>query len=123
MDLAGCRLDSVVFHSARTGQRQLPPKLVHKYGVQLPPQPRNTVAELYLGFLVGASANRSQRNLEATLARIDQQEKQIRAVEGSLSAALMENTQLTKAVKMNTDLLQESRDQVRSRREPAGQKR
>jgi len=81
------------------------------------------IAELYIGFLVGASANRSERNLEATLARIDQQEKQIRAVEGSLSAALMENTQLTKAVKMNTDLLQEIRDQVRTRREPAGQKR
>jgi low affinity Fe/Cu permease len=46
-----------------------------------------TVAELYIGFLVGASANRSERNLEATLARIDQQERQIRAVEGSLSAA------------------------------------
>jgi septal ring factor EnvC (AmiA/AmiB activator) len=72
---------------------------------------------------VGASANRSERNLEATLARIDQQETQIRAVEGSLSAALMENTQLTKSVKMNTDLLQEIRDQVRTRREPAGQKR
>jgi low affinity Fe/Cu permease len=29
-----------------------------------------TVAELYIGFLVGASSNRSERNLEATLGRI-----------------------------------------------------
>ena len=29
-----------------------------------------TVAELYFGFLVGASSNRSERNLEATLGRI-----------------------------------------------------
>jgi hypothetical protein len=35
----------------------------------------------------------------------------------------MESTQLNKAVKMNTDLLQETRDQVRTRREPARQKR
>jgi hypothetical protein len=78
-----------------------------------------TVAELYIGFLVGASTNRSERNLEATLARIDQQEKQIKTVECSLSAALKENTELTKAVKMNTDLLQEIRDQVTVAKEPA----
>jgi cell shape-determining protein MreC len=64
-----------------------------------------TVAELYIGFLVGASSNRSERNLEATLDRIDEQEKQIQAVEASLSEALRENTELTRAVKVNTDLL------------------
>jgi hypothetical protein len=78
-----------------------------------------TVAELYIGFLVGASSNRSERNLEATLARIDQQERQITSVECSLSAALSENTELTKAVKMNTDLLQELRDQLIVAKEPA----
>ena len=71
-----------------------------------------TVAELYIGFLVGASSNRSERNLEATLAWIDGQEKQIEAVESSLSTALSENTELTKAVKLNTDLLEAIRDQV-----------
>ena len=71
-----------------------------------------TVAELYIGFLVGASSNRSERNLEATLARIDDQEKQIETVEFSLSTALSENTELTKAVKTNTDLLKAIRDQV-----------
>jgi hypothetical protein len=71
-----------------------------------------TVAELYIGFLVGASSNRSERNLEATLARIDQQEKQIQAVESALSIALRENTELTKEVKANTDMLVAIRDQI-----------
>jgi uncharacterized membrane protein len=64
-----------------------------------------TVAELYIGFLVGASSNRSERNLEATLARMSQQEQQINAqaaqiedVESKLSASLDQNTQLTQAV-------------------------
>ena len=34
-----------------------------------------TVAELFIGFLVGAASNRSERNLEATLARIEQLER------------------------------------------------
>jgi hypothetical protein len=71
-----------------------------------------TVAELYIGFLVGASSNRSERNLEATLGRIDDQEKQIQAVESALSVALRENTELTKAVKVDTDLLVAIRDQI-----------
>ena len=33
-----------------------------------------TIAELYIGFLVGASSNRSERNLEMTLGRIEQLE-------------------------------------------------
>jgi hypothetical protein len=70
------------------------------------------VAELYIGFLVGASSNRSERNLEATLARIDEQEKQIQAVEVSLSDALRENTELTKAVKANTDVLEAIQGQL-----------
>lgn len=71
-----------------------------------------TVAELYIGFLVGASANRSERNLEATLARIDDQERQIQEVESALTDALSENTELTKAVKANTDLLEVIHEQV-----------
>jgi cell shape-determining protein MreC len=64
-----------------------------------------TVAELYIGFLVGASSNRSERNLERTLARMSAQEVQIRAqqtqlaeVESKLSASLEQNTKLTKEV-------------------------
>jgi low affinity Fe/Cu permease len=33
-----------------------------------------TIAELYIGFLVGASSNRSERNLEMTLGRLEQLE-------------------------------------------------
>jgi hypothetical protein len=36
-----------------------------------------TVAELYIGFLVGASSNRSERNLEVTLASLGAQEQPV----------------------------------------------
>jgi hypothetical protein len=58
-----------------------------------------TVAELYIGFLVGASSNRSERNLEDTLAQIE-------TLERSLGALIQENTDLTNKVKMDTVLLQ-----------------
>jgi hypothetical protein len=34
-----------------------------------------TVAELFIGFLVGAASNRSERNVETTLGRIEQLER------------------------------------------------
>ena len=49
------------------------------------------VAELFIGFLVAAASNRSERNLEATLSRISD-------VEDKLTEALTENTQLTAEV-------------------------
>jgi hypothetical protein len=64
-----------------------------------------TVAELYIGFLVGASSNRSERNLEATLARLGAQEEQIRVVEGRLSKTLEVNTTLTREVHELTKLI------------------
>ena len=74
-----------------------------------------TVAELYIGFLVGASSNRSERNLEATLGRMSHQEEQIKAqetqirdVEEKLSASLEQNTQLTQAVHDLTKAIHES---------------
>jgi low affinity Fe/Cu permease len=74
-----------------------------------------TVAELYIGFLVGASSNRSERNLEATLGRMSRQEEQITAqevqirdVENRLSASLDQNTQLTQAVHDLTKAIHES---------------
>ena len=66
-----------------------------------------TIAELYIGFLVGASSNRSERNLEATLARIGSQERQIKDVEEKLAAALELNTQLTREVHELTRLIHE----------------
>jgi hypothetical protein len=64
-----------------------------------------TVAELYIGFLVGASSNRSERNLEATLARISSQDEQINAVEIKLSQALDQNTALTAEIHELTKLI------------------
>lgn len=57
-----------------------------------------TIAELYIGFLVGASSNRSERNLENTLHQIANQEKQIKDVEAKLAKSLEVNTQLTREV-------------------------
>ena len=64
-----------------------------------------TVAELYIGFLVGASSNRSERNLEATLAQLGAQEEQISVVEQKLSKTLALNTSLTREVHELTKLI------------------
>src|SRR5580700_3686722 len=66
-----------------------------------------TVAELYIGFLVGASSNRSERNLEATLAHLGAQEEQIAAVEEKLSETLELNMSLTRQVHELTKLIHE----------------
>jgi low affinity Fe/Cu permease len=66
-----------------------------------------TVAELYIGFLVGASSNRSERNLEATLARIIGQDAQISSVEAKLSDALKQNMLLTSEIHALTKLIHE----------------
>ena len=57
-----------------------------------------TVAELFIGFLVAAAANRSERNLEMTLAAIAEQETQVRLVEDRLSQEMAANTVLTQEV-------------------------
>ena len=57
-----------------------------------------TVAELFIGFLVAAASNRSERNLDRTLAAIAQQETQIGEVEDGLRADLTTNTELTREV-------------------------
>jgi low affinity Fe/Cu permease len=54
-----------------------------------------TVAELFIGFLVAAASNRSERNLQVTLARISQQGKQIANMEDTLGDALAQNMSLT----------------------------
>jgi|HubBroStandDraft_1064217.scaffolds.fasta_scaffold86617_2 hypothetical protein len=64
-----------------------------------------TVAELYIGFLVGASSNRSERNLEATLASLGAQERQIKDVELKLGRTLEVNTALTREVNELTKLI------------------
>ena len=58
-----------------------------------------TVAELFIGFLVAAASNRSERNLEMTLARLGQQDEQIAGVEDRLGDSLAQNTTLTSELK------------------------
>ena len=67
-------------------------------GYNFPLNLTTTVAELFIGFLVAAAANRSERNLNVTLAAIGQQESQIQDVETKLSVALAENTALTNQI-------------------------
>lgn len=57
-----------------------------------------TVAELFIGFLVAAASNRSERNLNRTLAAIGAQEKAISDVEDRLADSLDANTELTAKV-------------------------
>lgn len=57
-----------------------------------------TVAELFIGFLVAAAANRSERNLALTLAAIADQERTIEVVEDRLASEMQENTDLTRQV-------------------------
>jgi cell division protein FtsB len=72
-----------------------------------------TVAELYIGFLVGASANRSERNLEDTLSQIE-------ALENKLGTLIQENTDLTHEVKVDTDLLHDLHLHVAALTQAAG---
>jgi low affinity Fe/Cu permease len=72
-----------------------------------------TVAELYIGFLVGASSNRSERNLEDTLAEIE-------ALEKRLGILIEENTDLTNKVKTDTSLLQDLHVHVAALTKAAG---
>jgi low affinity Fe/Cu permease len=67
-------------------------------GFNFPLNTVTTIAELYIGFLVGASSNRSERNLEATLSRIEQFEISSQTVEKQQSDLLQANTDLTRQV-------------------------
>jgi low affinity Fe/Cu permease len=51
-----------------------------------------TVAELFIGFLVAAAANRSERNLDLTLGAIAAQEKRIADVEDNVTDLLQMDT-------------------------------
>ena len=57
-----------------------------------------TVAELFIGFLVAAASNRSERNLERTLAAIQASEDRDAEIESRLTAELASNTALTQQV-------------------------
>jgi low affinity Fe/Cu permease len=65
-----------------------------------------TVAELFIGFLVADASNRSERNLELTLAAIAEQEVHIEDVQAKLSEELASNTALTRQVHELTTQIQ-----------------
>lgn len=74
-------------------------------GFNFPLNTVTTIAELYIGFLVGAASNRSERSLHRTLRslaaqgeKIEAQEEKIEAVEESLRAEIQTNTDLTQQV-------------------------
>ncbi len=54
-------------HSHNVQNGSFMPKWFTSTGFNFPLNLVTTVAELYIGFLVGASSNRSERNFEATL--------------------------------------------------------
>ncbi|MGC2486357.1 MAG: hypothetical protein WA359_08960 [Acidimicrobiales bacterium] len=92
-------------HNPKVEHGSFMPAWFTSTGFNFPLNLVTTVAELYIGFLVGASSNRSERNLEATLASISSQDKlisaqqiQIQDVEDKLSASLDQNTELTRLV-------------------------
>jgi low affinity Fe/Cu permease len=64
-----------------------------------------TVAELFIGFLVAAATNRVERANDRVMDRIE-------AMEALLLVEIRNNTELTKAVKDQTDLLADIRQQV-----------
>jgi low affinity Fe/Cu permease len=77
-------------------------------GFNFPLNTVTTIAELYIGFLVGASSNRSERNLEATLAKISDQDAQIRLVGQGLAQALQQNIALTTEVHNLTKIIHDA---------------
>jgi low affinity Fe/Cu permease len=86
-----------------------------------------TVAELFIGFLVAAAANRAQDALTVLLAHIRAGVERDVAIEQGLRTAIAENTELTKEVRdlqviMNKqmDLLDEIRRQVTALSPDAG---
>jgi low affinity Fe/Cu permease len=76
-----------------------------------------TVAELFIGFLVAAASNRSERNVQVTLARISQQGKQIASMEDTLGDALSQNmtltNQLIESLAQNVELTKSVEDLAR----------
>jgi hypothetical protein len=79
-----------------------------------------TLAELFIGFLVAAAANRNERaadalaatqasllaSMDSLLASIKSEDDELVTGGRTLSQLLMENTDLTRQVKINTDLLE-----------------
>lgn len=83
--------------------------------------PLNTgesTAELFIGFLVAAAANRSERRGREQSARIEALEGQVLATEDALRAEVQANTELTQQgrdlLQANTELTEQVRDLVKA---------
>lgn len=74
--------------------------------------------ELFIGFLVSASTNRSERHLETTLERMGAQEQRIELVEEGLRSDIAANTALTQEIhrlaQQNAALTQQVHDLVQA---------
>jgi low affinity Fe/Cu permease len=84
------------------------PRWFTSQGFNFPLNLATTVAELFIGFLVAAASNRSERNLETTLDRIRHQGAEIARLDTSLGDAMTLDTELSRQVKelleQNTEL-------------------
>ncbi len=74
------------------------PKWFASTGYNFPLNLITTVAELFIGFLVAAAANRAQEALTVLLAHIRATVERDGAIERGLREAIAENTELTKQV-------------------------
>jgi low affinity Fe/Cu permease len=79
---------------SRIGSGDWLPAWFTSQGFNFPLNLVTTVAELFIGFLVGAASNRSERNLEATLGRIEQLEQSMDTQAQTSLALLKSNTEL-----------------------------
>jgi len=74
------------------------PQWFTSQGYNFPLNLVTTVAELFIGFLVAAAANRAQDALTVLLAHIRATVERDAEIEAGLQAAIAENTELTKQV-------------------------
>jgi low affinity Fe/Cu permease len=74
------------------------PNWFRSTGYNFPLNLVTTVAELFIGFLVAAAANRAQDALTVLLAHIRATVERDAAIERELTVAIAENTELTKQV-------------------------
>jgi low affinity Fe/Cu permease len=84
-----------------------------------------TVAELFIGFLVGTASNRSQNALTALLDKMEAQEEQIESTELSIVTLIKENNEITSEIhQLATEVAKnaaEVRNYIHSLATPAGQ--
>jgi hypothetical protein len=71
-----------------------------------------TIAELYIGFLVGASTNRTERHNRQQADRMEDLEKVIQAELQRNTSATVDAHAIAEHIKAQEPLLQETRDDV-----------